>query len=989
MNTLRQTLGSLAGMAAMFMLAAPAQAAEYHLRAAPVDKTMPDGTVVAMWGFALDDDGDFTTIEHPPTVPGPRLSVPAGDTTLTVHLHNALPALNGAPPPVSLVITGQQAVMSPVSVTDAQGRARVRSFTHETLPGETGTYVWTELQPGTYLYQSGTHPALQVQMGLYGAVIQDANPGEAYPGRAYQHEVTLLYSEIDPALHAAVASDNYGPGKAVTSTIDYVPRYFLVNGEPHSSASAPLPAGNVGETVLVRFLNAGLETHVPVVQGLYMQLVAGDGKPFPYPRTQYSAFLPAGKTIDALLTPEVEGSYAVYDRRLRLTSGTNAPGGLFTALAVSTLPGSPRAVDDGYATTEDVALTVAAPGVIANDTDPDGNALSAALVGDARHGTLAFTADGGFVYTPSADFAGVDTFTYRVNDGTLNSNTATVTINVEAVNDPPLAQDDTIIAGSNVPVIVAVLANDMDIEGAVLAVTGVTSPTNGTAIVNADNTITYTAAAGYVGEDTFTYTVSDGALTATANVIVTVQGNSPPIAVADAATLDEDASAVIAVLANDSDAEGSTLAITAVATPTASGGSVTINADSTVTYVPAANFAGADSFTYTVSDGESTAVGTVSVTVTPVNDAPVAQADVAITAENTAATIDVLANDSDIEGDALALSGVGSPVHGTAMVMGGFVHYEPAPGYAGTDSFTYTVSDGAAMATGSVAVTVTAVNDPPLAVTDTVTGTEDTPLVIAVLANDVDPDGNPLTVLEVSTPTANGGAVSINADGTLTYLPVANFNGSDTFTYTVSDGALTAIGTVNVTVTPVNDAPLAAGDAYQVDTGDTFTVAAANGVLVNDQDADGDVLAAVLVNDATDATVTLAADGSFRFVPEDEFLGTATFTYRATDGVAMSSPATVSVYRELLVESAVFKDRTGTKRDEWVVAGKSAVPGSTITVYLGADPGGTVIGTAVVGTGGSWSLQQSASVWPDGSGTISVRSSTGALLRNVPLIINR
>jgi VCBS repeat-containing protein len=976
-------------MAAIFILATPAQAADYYLRAAPIDKTLPDGVVVAMWGFALDDDGDFTTVEHEPTVPGPRLSVPAGDTTLTVHLHNALPMLNGAPTPVSLVIMGQQAVMNPVSVTDAQGRARVRSFTHETMPGETGIYTWSALTPGTYLYQSGTHPALQVQMGLYGAVIQDANAGEAYAGLAYQHEVTLLYSEIDPALHAAVASDNYGPGKAVTSTIDYMPRYFLVNGEPHSPATTPLPAGNVGETLLVRFLNAGLRTHVPVVQGLYMQLVAEDGKLFPYPHTRYSALLPAGKTMDALLMPEAEGSYAVYDRRLHLTSGTNAPGGLFAALSVSTLPGSPQALNDGYATDEDVPLTIAAPGVLANDTDPDGNALSAILVGDVRHGTLMLNADGSLTYTPTANFAGIDTFTYHANDGTLNSNTATVTINVEAVNDPPLAQDDVVTTGTGAPVIIAVLANDMDVEGVPLTVTSTTPPANGAVTLNADNTVTYTPTAGYLGPDTFTYTASDGVLAATANVNITVQANTPPTAMADAATLDEDTSAVIAVLANDSDAEGATLVVTAVSTPTANGGSVTINADNTVTYVPVANFAGADSFTYTVSDGESTAVGTVNLTVTPVNDAPIAQADVALTAEDTAAMIDVLANDSDIEGDSLAISSVSSPAHGAAVVMGAVIHYEPAAGYAGTDSFTYTVSDGAATATGSVTVTVTAVNDPPEAVADAVTGTEDTPLVIAVLANDVDPDGNALTVLEASTPTAQGGTVIINADGTVTYMPAPNFNGSDTFTYTVSDGALTAIGTVTVTVTPVNDAPLALADAYQVDTSGTFTVTAANGVLVNDQDPDGDVLSAVLLGDANNVTVTLAADGGFTLVAEDAFVGTGTFTYNAYDGVVASNTVAVSVYRELLVDKAVFKDKTGTKRDEWVITGKSAVPGSTITLFVGAEPGGTVIGTATVGGDGGWSFQQFATVWPDGSGAISVQSSTGAQLRNVPLTINR
>jgi VCBS repeat-containing protein len=724
MNMLRQTLGTVAGMAAVFMLAAPAQAADYYLRAAPVDKAMPDGTVVTMWGFALDDDGDFATIEHQPTVPGPRLSVPAGDTILNVHLYNALPPLNGAPTPVSLVIMGQQAVMSPVSVADAQGRTRVRSFTHETLPGTTGVYTWNALTPGTYLYQSGTQPAVQVQMGLYGAVTQDASAGEAYVGLAYQHEVTLLYSEIDTALHAAVASDNYGPGKAMTSTIDYLPRYFLVNGEPHTPAATPLPAGNVGETTLVRFLNAGLQTHVPLVQGLHMQLVAEDGKPFPYPREQYSALLPAGKTIDALLTPAAEGSYAVYDRRLRLTSGRNAPGGLFATLAVSAVPSAPQALNDDYATDEDVALTVPAPGVLANDTDPDGNPLSAALVDNVTHGMLALNADGSFTYTPSADFGGTDTFTYQANDGTLNSTVATVTITVNAVNDAPTAA-------------------------------------------------------------------------------------------ADVATLDEDTSAVIDVLANDTDPEGATLVVTAVSTPTANGGSVTINADNTVTYTPATNYAGADSFTYTVSDGEMTSDGVVSLTVTAVNDAPTAQTDTVETTVNSDVMIDVLANDSDVDGDALTLVSVGAPLHGTKTVMGSVIHYYPPADFTGTDTFTYQVGDGVEIATEWVTITVTAADAGTLG--------------------------------SVTTPVASG----------------------------------------------------------------------------------------------------------------------------------------------LTVDEAVFKDKAGTKRDEWVIAGQSTAPGSTVTLFLGPNLSGATIGTAAVGNDGSWSFRQRATVQPDGSNTISVQSSTGAQLHNVPLTIDR
>jgi len=139
-HSLRVPAALLTGLAVSASVAA---AAEFHLVAGETDKLMPDGVTVAMWGFAFDPDfgGDGVV-----TVPGPRLVVPPGDTTLTVHVKNTLPD------PVSIIIPSQMAVLTPVKFTDAQGRDRVRSFTHETAPGATGTYTWSSFRPGTHLY---------------------------------------------------------------------------------------------------------------------------------------------------------------------------------------------------------------------------------------------------------------------------------------------------------------------------------------------------------------------------------------------------------------------------------------------------------------------------------------------------------------------------------------------------------------------------------------------------------------------------------------------------------------------------------------------------------------------------------------------------------------------------------------------------------------------------------------------------------------------
>jgi len=321
-------------LSVLAMMAGGASAADFYLRAEGLTKNMPDPNggpdlPVPMWGFALDDSFEGTELEAA-DVPGPRLVVPPGDTTLTIHLDNNLSV------PISIVIRGQTATMTPTFFTDDQGRQRVYSFTHETPAGNATqvTYTWTGLKPGTYLYHSGTHPQVQVQMGLYGGVTRDAAAGEVYSGIPYDEEVVLLYSEIDPVLHEQVDDGSYGT-TGMTSTIDYSPKYFLINGEPYTASTAPIAAGNVGDRVLIRFLNAGLRTLTPTLLGAHMSVIAEDGNVYPYPRQQYSLALPAGQTKDAIVEFPASGTYPVYERRGSLTSaGGSSPGGMLRFLEV-------------------------------------------------------------------------------------------------------------------------------------------------------------------------------------------------------------------------------------------------------------------------------------------------------------------------------------------------------------------------------------------------------------------------------------------------------------------------------------------------------------------------------------------------------------------------------------------------------------------------------------------------------------------------------
>ncbi|GEM_PF-2728969 len=320
----------LISLSILTIVSTPGNAIEYFLRADETTKTMPDGNIIPMWGFALDSS--FGALDGNVTVPGPILSVPPGDSNLIIHFDNDLNV------PASIVINGQIANMTPVRNPDG----RAHSFTHETQPGNTDPcdYIWTNFRDGTYIYQSGTHVAVQVQMGLYGGVIKDFNVNQAYSGVDYNISVPLFFSEIDPVLHNAVADNNYGTGKLVTSTINYEPKYFLINGQSFSIGAATVPAGNPNDVVLLRFFNMGLETRSPVFHNAYMKLVAEDGQAYQYPKQQYSIFLAAGKTIDALVTLPDSNVYPIYDRRLGLTNSQTTGGGMLAHLEASgtTLP---------------------------------------------------------------------------------------------------------------------------------------------------------------------------------------------------------------------------------------------------------------------------------------------------------------------------------------------------------------------------------------------------------------------------------------------------------------------------------------------------------------------------------------------------------------------------------------------------------------------------------------------------------------------------
>ena len=611
-------LRALAFMLAAFaMMAGPSFAADatVNLAAVAAEWLPPGGTVgvdeITMWAFIAD-----TGVCPPPPVAwdtGPEFPLPAGSLTagdnLTINLRNCLSD------EVSIVIPGQVSTGAPVVVG-----GRVRSFTHETAPGTTGVYTWTGLREGTYLYQSGTHPAKQVQMGLYGALsVLPATPGQAYndPNTAFDNEVVLLYSEIDPVLHDPPTT---------AKPLNYKPKYFLINGQPYPDA-VPILADpiNVNERVLIRFLNAGLKTHVPTLLGGYMSVIAEDGNLYPYQKEQYSVLLPAGKTVDALWVPATDGTYPVYDARHYLTSGGAPEGGMLVKLEVEPDGNAPVANNDAYATNEEAPFPVEPPGVLGNDTTGGGDALpltaTAILIDGPAGGTLTLNADGSFTYEPDQDFFGTDVFIYKANDGTLDSNLATVTITVNGINDAPVANNDTASTVLETAVAIDVLANDIDVDGDTLIVTNLTNPTNGS-VTNNGTDVTYTPNNGFAGTDSFTYTAKDviaDSNVATVTITVVPAGNQPPVAENDTATTGKNAAVDINVIANDYDPDGFIFPGSVVIVSLPSNGTVVNNANGTVTYTPAKNYTGPDSFTYVVYDNEGVSSNEATVTVDVTN----------------------------------------------------------------------------------------------------------------------------------------------------------------------------------------------------------------------------------------------------------------------------------------------------------------------------------------------------------------------------------
>lgn len=595
-----------------------------------------------------------------------------------------------------------------------------------------------------------------------------------------------LYFQISSGFAASVADgvvnaiQNAATNVAVDITVQASdPRVKIIN---HTGIKSSIGSGQtasfdiefIGDGIPRRFdlqfVRAGTNVvlgSIPVVLGTP---VAGDGYDF--------EDLPEGEIHTSV------------DFGSHLTAGVNQ---------------APVAADGSLNTSKDTAKN----GTLVA-TDMDSATLSYSIAANPSHGTVVIndTAAGTYTYTPTAGYSGTDSFTFRANDGALDSNTAIISINVAAVNAAPVAANSSLNSSEDTTYFGTLVATDGD--SATLIFSIVANPTHGSLIITnpATGAYTYTPATNYNGPDSCAFKANDGVLdsnVATVSINVTAVNDSP-VAVNFSLSTAEDTSTSGNLTASDVDSAILTYSI--IATPS-HGTVVLIDATSgAFTYTPSANYNGPDSFTFKASDGAlDSNTATVSITVTAVNDAPVA-VDVSLSTLEDTATSGILAA-SDVDSASLIYSIVANPAHGTVIITNdatGAYIYTPAANYNGADSFTFQASDGSLVSNVAAAhIVITAVNDSPTSGTDNYSLIADSMLNVAapgVLSNDHDVDGDPLTAALVLNPTH--GVVVFNVNGSFTYTPQAGYSGPDSFAYQASDGTLSGpVTQVNLVVNPI------------------------------------------------------------------------------------------------------------------------------------------------------------------------------------------
>ncbi|MCG6462088.1 tandem-95 repeat protein [Vibrio parahaemolyticus] len=537
--------------------------------------------------------------------------------------------------------------------------------------------------------------------------------------------------------------------------------------------------------------------------------------------------------------------------------------------------------------------------VLGNDTfEGDGKVVSLDTNNGPANGTVSVNPDGSVTYTPNDNYYGADSFTYIVTSGGVSEST-TVSVDVTPVNDAPVAKDDIATTQEDTAVTIDVLPNDSDVDGDKLSIESASVPKEQGTVEVVNGKLVFTPAENFNGDAEITYTVTDGELTDEAKVSVTVNP------VNDAPTIKVDAVESITENAVSTDTVVATLTVRDTDTPedrltvslenNSNGYFVLVGDEVKLTQagVDAVNNDELDlkdlTISASVSDGVNpTASDSDSLVVNRVNDAPTVEnaiADQVLSEDFDAYTIDLneVFKDSDSSLE-FSVSGNNSI---QISIVSGVATITPTADWNGSETLTFTATDPSGESVSqTVNFTVASVAD---IVADKATVVEDTPTIINVLSNDTFESTDKVVSLDADNGPKNG-TVIVNSDGTVTYTPDDNYVGEDTFTYIVTSGGVSESTTVEVNVTPVNDAPVAKNDisTTQEDTAVTIDV------LSNDTDVDGDKLSIQSASvPETQGTVEIV-DGKLVFTPAENFNGDAEITYTVTDG-SLTDQATVKV----------------------------------------------------------------------------------------------
>ncbi|HHG3308824.1 TPA: tandem-95 repeat protein [Vibrio parahaemolyticus] len=595
-----------------------------------------------------------------------------------------------------------------------------------------------------------------------------------------------------------------------------------------------------------------------------------------------------------------------------VSDGVNPTANDSDSLIVNRVNDAPVAKDDIATTQEDTAVTI---DVLPNDSDVDGDKLSiqSASVPEAQ-GKVEIV-DGKLVFTPAENFHGDAEITYTLTDGALTDQ-ATVNVTVNAVNDTPVVESnlaDQTLAEDFTPYTIDLNTSFSDVDNVDGELTFSVSG-NSNVLVSIENGIaTISPTADWNGSEILTFKATDPS---GESVSQTVNFTVAPVVdiEADSTNVVEDTPTIINVLGNDT-FEGKDKVVSLDAENGPKNGTVIVNNDGTVTYTPNDNYVGKDTFTYIVTSGGVSESTTVEVNVTPVNDAPVAKDDIATTQEDTAVTIDVLPNDTDVDGDKLSIQSASVPeAQGKVEIVDGKLVFTPAENFNGDAEITYTVTDGALTDQATVKVTVNAVNDTPVVesnIADQALAEDFTPYTIDLNTafSDVDNVDGELT-FSVS---GNSNIQVAIVNGIATITPTADWNGSETLTFTATDPSGESISqTVNFTVAPVAD--IVADSVTVVE--DTPTIIK---VLGNDTfEGDDKVVSLDTNNGPANGTVSINPDGSVTYTPNDNYHGTDSFTYIVTSG-GVSESTTVSVDVTPVNDAPVAKDDIATTQEDTAV----------------------------------------------------------------------